>query len=128
MKNDEVNAYIHEHLMKEDEIVSRLQEQARGVGDYFDKNTGQLEIRRLVADGKGHLIKEQEKLPGGVRVKFYDAQAALVILAKYRKLLTDKTEIDIGDRLAAKMDKYASIADKIYADRSNPGEDSTNSA
>ena len=130
MRNAEVAAYIHEHLMKEDEIVSRLQEQARGAAGYFDPNTGQLEIRRLILDGKDHLIKKQKKDLGKVEIELYDAQAALIQLGKYRKLWTDKNEVDFGDRTLAKMEAMRKVADKIYAEpeSSSPGEDSKNSA
>jgi hypothetical protein len=128
MTKDDVTAYIRDHLMKPEEIIGRLNDQAHGVGEYFDLFTGELDIRRLIRDGKGHLIKKQKKDMGKVEVELYDAQTALTLLGKHHKLFTDKTEIDIGDRLAAKLDNYTKAAEKIYAESISAGEDSTNGA
>ena len=128
LSNTDILAYIREHQMKPEEILGRLEDQAQGAEGYFDYNTGQLEIRRLIADGKGHLIKKQKRTMTGVEVELYDAQRALELLGKHQKLFTDKTEIDIGDRLAAKLEAYTKAAEKIYAQPGSGRENSTDGA
>jgi len=84
-----------ELLMSSDEVLLRLAEQARA--DYSDYLTrwGEVDMDRLIADGKAHLIKGIKHTLHGMNVEFYDAQAALQLVGKSHKLFTEKVEHDI---------------------------------
>ncbi len=137
LKNVEIWNYIDANVMSAHEILGRLSEQARGSYAEFLQADGSVDFEGMKEAGKLHLIKRVKKYSsqsekGGYtessEVEFVDGQTALIHLGKHRKLFTDKTDVDIGDRLAAKLDKYNNLAEKIYAERSDTDEDHPNSA
>jgi phage terminase small subunit len=98
LKRAEVQAVIRERLrekaMGTDEVLARLAEQARGsLGDYLvvEGEEGKEEVRfdlvRLVKEGKGHLLRAVTV--NKVRIEFYNAQAALELLAKHQGLFRE---------------------------------------
>ena len=98
MKLAKVQAVIRERLQEKamgtDEVLARLAEQARGsLGDYLivEGEAGKEEVRfdlaKLVRDGKGHLLRAVTV--NKVRIEFYDAQAALGLLAKHQGLFRE---------------------------------------
>jgi hypothetical protein len=99
LKRAEVQAVIRERLqekaMGSDEVLARLAEQARGsVGDYLvvEGEEGKEQVRfdlvRLVKEGKGHLLRTVTV--NKVRIEFYNAQAALELLAKHQGLFREQ--------------------------------------
>jgi phage terminase small subunit len=81
-----------ELMMSADEALARLTEQARAAySTYFNEN-GDVDIARMVADGKGHLIKGKKPTRHGDVIEFHDAQTALLNVGKHHGLFTDKTE------------------------------------
>ena len=78
-------------LMSADEVLARLTEQGRAAyAEYFEAN-GSVNLEKLIADGKGHLIKKIKPTKEGLEVEFYDAQGALAMIAKARGL--DRIEV-----------------------------------
>lgn len=98
LKNVEIKTEIQrrmdEKAMSADEVLTRLAEQARGIpNELLDPSTGQLDIKKLVESGLGHLIKRDYKNAQGRVIELYDAQHALELLGKYHKLFTERQEI-----------------------------------
>jgi phage terminase small subunit len=94
-----VQARLEERAMETDEVLAQLAEQARGnLGDYLivEGEEGKEEVRfdlaRLVRDGKGHLLRAVTV--NKVRIEFYNAQAALGLLAKHQGLFREQKEQD----------------------------------
>jgi hypothetical protein len=91
LKRADVKGMIRERLAAEamatEEVLARLAEQARGnLGEFLviEEVDGREQVRfdwaRLVREGKGHLLRAVTM--NGARIEFYDAQAALLFLAK----------------------------------------------
>ena len=122
LKNAEIHAYIHDHQMKPEEVIGRLEEQGRSEYSQFINADGEVDIQAMKDAGKGHLIKGISYDRRGNRiVHFYDGQTALIYIGKHHKMFTDKTELDIGDKLAAKLNKFSDILEKIYAEPAGAG-------
>ncbi len=100
-----IKVALDERSMPPEEVLMRLTQQARGDhGNFwqFDHSGRRisLDLEALLEAGFGHLIKEYEvhELTGEItKLKFYDAQAALVHVGKYHKMFTDKTELSSPD-------------------------------
>lgn len=80
--------------MSANEILDRLAQHARGdISDYIN-DFGYLDFERLKKDGKAHLVKKYIISPTAkgmkVHVEAYDAQSALVQLAKAQGLFTER--------------------------------------
>jgi len=86
------------------EVLARLADQARGTLEDFIDDEGRVDIKQAREAGKLHLVKEyaveQERRGGDdewwevqkIKLKLYDAQAALVQLGRHHSLFTDKIE------------------------------------
>ena len=87
-----------------EEVLGRLGDQARGIGQYvrfhrtpLGKFETFLDMEALLADGKGHLIKSVKRTDkGDENIEVYDAQTALLNLGRHYKLFTDKTELGVS--------------------------------
>ncbi len=107
----EIERRIAEKAMTADEALIRIAEQARADYSQYFNTRGELEISRLIADGKGHLVKGVTYDKAGRRVfEFYDAQAALFKIGQHHRLFTERTEVDVTLR----VDGLAELLDKIY--------------
>jgi len=116
----EIQAYvqrrIREKAMGADEVLLRLGEQARGeVASYLD-TSGRVDLDRLLADGKGHLVKGTKwDRQGNLVVEFYDAQAALALLGRHHRLFVDQVNhmgevtVDIHDHRAELERRLSSL-------------------
>jgi phage terminase small subunit len=89
---EEIEIRIAEKTLDADEVLSRLGEHARADWSEYLNESGNLEIKRLIEDDKGHLIKGMKQTQWGRVIEFYDSQAALVHLGKHHGLFTDKLE------------------------------------
>ncbi len=96
-----IDEYFYAQEMAAGEVVARLSQQARAeYGEYlfYDEDTGDaaVDLRRLLAEGKGHLIKAigyAGKDADVQTVEFYDAFKALVQVGRYHGLFTDKQDV-----------------------------------
>lgn len=107
---------IREKAMGADEVLLRLGEQARGeVAGYLTAD-GEVDLERLLADGKGHLVKGTKRdRRGHLIVEFYDAQAALALLGRHHRLFVDQVNhmgevtVDIHDHRAELERRLSSL-------------------
>jgi len=118
----EVQAYIAERIaeraMTADEVLARLAEQARAEYAPYLLSSGTVDLERMLADGRGHLIKGIKWDRGGNRiVEFHDAQAALVHLGRHHKLFTDRTEEDVHVTLEGAREELERRIDQFMARR-----------
>lgn len=92
-----VEERINELAMTAGEVLLRLKEHARGDWSEYLDETGNLKIKKLIADGKGHLIKGMKQTQWGRVIEFYDSQAALVHIGKAHGIFVDRKEISGPD-------------------------------
>lgn len=87
-----ISQRLSESAMSADEVLMRLAEQARAEYSAYLLPDGTVDLPRMLADGKGHLIKGVKETQYGKNIEFYDGQAALVHIGKHHKLFTDSVE------------------------------------
>lgn len=98
MSNVDIQAHIQQRIrekaMGADEVLLRLGEQARGeVGRYIGAD-GRVDLERIIADGKQHLVKGTKwDRAGNLVVEFYDAQSALALIGRHHKLFIDQLQL-----------------------------------
>ena len=80
-----------EITMSADEVLARLTEQGRAAYSGYFTADGTVDLGKMISDGKGHLIKKVKPTQWGKEIEFYDAQAALALLAKANGL--DRIEV-----------------------------------
>lgn len=131
LDNVEVQAYIQrrirEKAMGADEVLLRLGEQARGeVGRYVAAD-GRVDLERIIADGKQHLIKGiKYDRHGRMMVEFYDAQAALALLGRHHRLFMDQVN-HTGEVTVDIHDHRAELERRLSGLVASAGEDSISS-
>ena len=111
---NEIARLMRDKAMQPDEILYRLSRQARAdMGDLLHPgySLGWIDLERARELGITHLIKEFKRdKDGGVTVKLYDAQAALVHLAKIHAMFTERLIVEdwhsqaIADIRAGRID------------------------
>lgn len=87
-----------EAAMPPEECLRRLAEQARGIGAYLRIGRGgtvRVDMTALLNDGLGHLVKGRKKTRYGEEIEFYDAQTALVQIAKHLKLFGEESGLNL---------------------------------
>lgn len=101
LTNGDIKALIQERLaakaLSADEVLTRLGEHARGGWSQYIRDTGThrpwLDIDQMREDGKLHLIKGfTVSENGNVKVEGYDAQSALVHIAKHLGMFKTRVE------------------------------------
>lgn len=99
-----VQMRIAETAMSADETLARLTRQARAEYAAYLRDDGTVDLKSLLKDGKGQLIRGVKWAPNGQPIiEFYDAQAALIQLGKAQGILTDRAEISIRDHAVEDM-------------------------
>lgn len=100
---EEVDRRYREECMGADEVLKRLADQAKGPGEYFgtlDSGRAYVDVEKLIADGKGHLIKSVKYTnKGACIVEFHDAQTALSQIGRHHELFTDRSKTDVNVNL-----------------------------
>lgn len=100
----EIKRRIAETVMSADEVLLRMAEQARASYSAYIRKGGTVDIVRMVADGKAHLIKSIKHGAKGKDIEFYDAFAALQLLGKHHDLFVDKLQIKLEKELEKMLD------------------------
>lgn len=97
LRNTEIANLIQTHIdattMGATEVLQRLGEQARAAYSAYLSPDGSVDLDRMLADGKGHLIKKIKPTKFGNEIEFYDAQTALISIGRHHKLFVDKQEV-----------------------------------
>ena len=118
---------IAERAMGADEVLLRLAEHARGdMADFLDISSMSfsVDLKKAHANGKTHLIKKVkmrtvtslskegvETETHDMEIELYDAQDALIALAKKHKLLTENRDITSNGESIVKLIKGVSFDD-----------------
>ena len=94
--DNEIKARLSELVMGADEALARLSEMARGEWGKYVKEDGALDITLLVQDGKGYLVKKVKETKDGREFEFYDAQRALVDIARAHGVFVERHDVTSG--------------------------------
>lgn len=127
-----ISARLADLTLTADEVLVRLAEQARGTAARYIEldhaGKPRLNLARMKADGKEHLIKSFEvNMRGVTRFEMYDAQSALALIGKHHRLFTDRVEevhtvdVDVKGRLAQLLDRLAASRGQGEADPESDG-------
>lgn len=101
MHHPEIKKAIDQHFaasaMTAGEVLALFAEQARAdYGEYMTVDSAKnpvVDVARLIADGKAHLIKSIKYTRNGVNVEFHDVHGAREIIARHTGVLDHgKTE------------------------------------
>jgi len=93
---DRISKRLQETTMSADEALTRLSEMARGEWGKYVTEQGDLDIIQLVQDGKGYLVKKVKETKDGKEFEFYDAQRALVDIARAHGVFVERHDVTSG--------------------------------
>jgi phage terminase small subunit len=88
----EISNRLRASAMSADEVLMRLGEHARSDYKEYLTENGKVDLERLLADDKGHLIKGIKLTKYGNQIEFYGADNALALIAKHHGLLVNRVE------------------------------------
>lgn len=128
MSNPDIRAAIDLRLqqttMQANEILKRLDQQGKNEAAAYIQPDGEVDLPRLIADGKSHLIKGiKYDRRGKMMVEFYDAQAALIQLGRAQRVFVDQVAVN-GQLDQVTVNVY--LPDNGRADLSNEGRNDAN--
>jgi len=114
----EIDEHLRAKIMTSEEILGRLTDQAKTDYNAYIKSDGSIDLPKLLADGKGHLIKGiRRDRDGDPIIDFYDGQKALSLMAKHRGLLNDKItniNVDLNSLTAEQLERVAAGEDPAH--------------
>ena len=91
---DKIEEQVKVKVMSADETLLRLSQLARCEYAEYLQADGGVDLKRMLADGKGHLIKKlRYDSNNNLTIEFYDAQQALVTIARCHGLFEDNVNI-----------------------------------
>jgi hypothetical protein len=103
-----IEAQLSEVSLESSEILERLSDHATSdIGDFLDiddDGNAKINWKKARAADKTKLVKRVRPTKEGLAFELHDAQNALVHLGKYRKLFTDRKEIERWDRTSIPME------------------------
>ena len=113
-----IDDFLRSRIMTSQEILKRLSEQACAEhGKYIDEN-GDVNLAKLRADDKMHLIKGTKRdRKNNLIVEFHDGQKALALMAKHRGLLSEKItniNVDLNSLTAEQLERVAAGEDPAH--------------
>lgn len=111
--SEEIQRRVDERAMSANEVLDRLAEQARASYNAYLTQDGTVDFARLIADGKGHLVKGIKDTAQGRNIEFHDAQTALLHIGKHHKLFTDKVEVEHSGSVEITADERARAAKEL---------------
>lgn len=110
---DEISKRLKEKHLSAEEVLYRLAEQAQADYSSYLLPNGTVDLAKLLADGKGHLIHKVKETKYGTEVEFYDAQTALLNVGKQHGLLNDRHVIEV--KVEKEIDSILSILEEILS-------------
>lgn len=112
-----ISARMEELVMDANEVLVRLSEIAKGEwARYIDEN-GEVQIDKMVADRKAHLITKISDTKYGRRYEFCDMLSALKDVAKIHSLFVDRTQnlnVDMSSLTTEQLERIANGEDPIH--------------
>ena len=87
---------IEEQVMSVNELLMRLAQQARAEYAAYIRPDGTFDLEGITREGRAHLIKSVKPTRYGLQIEFYDAQNALIQLARHQGLFTERIEANTG--------------------------------
>lgn len=107
---------LSEKAMAADEVLARLAEQARSnLADFVIFKDGELILNDREIRARGHLVKKLAITKYGPLIELYDAQTALIALAKRHGLLVDRSENRI-DFIEMTLDEWRQMQQERRSD------------
>jgi phage terminase small subunit len=113
----QIQKRISELVMKSDEVLNRLSQQASGtIADFIEPvgRTFLLNIEKLKE--LGHLVKKIRHTKYGVEIELYSSQRALELLGKHHQLFTEKIQIEVEQEIFNIMRELGLNLDDIKSD------------
>ncbi len=111
MRNPVIRGLIDKRLAEQSlssmEVLERLSQIARNAAADYIHEEGYVDLARMKADGKIHLVKGIKDTKYGKEIELFDPQAALGTLAKHHGLLRDQIEITTLGRVSKEMDEMS---------------------
>lgn len=115
---------LQQTTMQANEILKRLDQQGSNEAAAYIQPDGEVDLPRLIADGKSHLIKGiKYDRRGKMMVEFYDAQVALIQLGRAQRVFVDQVAVN-GQLDQVTVNVY--LPDNGRADLSNEGRNDAN--
>jgi len=90
---EEVARHFAASALSREEVLDRLGQIARAEYTDYLKPDGTIDLEKLLAESKGHLIKAIKETKYGKQIEFYDSQKALVDIGRHHALFIDKHEL-----------------------------------
>lgn len=115
----EIQRRVDERTLTANEVLVRLGEQARAEYSAYLMPEGMVDFARLIADGKGHLVKGIKETAQGRVIEFHDAQTALVTIGKHHKLWTD--QVQHSGSLDTTVKGYVNVSPDSWDKNKNDG-------
>ena len=107
---------LRESAMSADEVLARLAAIARADYSKYYNESGELDVVKLIADDKAHLIKSRYETKYGMRTEVYDSQRALETLAKHHGLLVERREVTGKDGGPIAIKGYRAVSPDEWPD------------
>lgn len=85
---------LRDRILSTEEILARLAEMGQSAHAEYIEKDGSVNIKRMVQDGKAHLIKGIKRTKHGDVYEFHDAKSALELHGKYYAMWKDRLEIE----------------------------------
>ena len=114
-----VDARYRQNVMSADELMSGITSIARAnIGDYIDDYgaLAGIDVKRLIADGHGHLIKGLRHTKTGTEILFHDKQKAQDQLLRFYGLVSD-VNVNVDNRHV----KVSYVVENRDSDGRQPG-------
>ena len=116
-----IKARLAEKAMAADEVLARLGDQARSsMADFLSigpRGAVKIDLKKAKEAGQLHLLHRYSKGKNGIAFELYDAQAALVQIAKLLGMYpAEKMDVNIHDVDAAIELELARVADRRQAE------------
>jgi phage terminase small subunit len=118
----EIERRLNERIMRSEEILFRLTQQAQSDMVDFVSLVGEgaseaarVDLLKAAKAGKLHLVKKIKETRYGLEVELYDKQAALVDLGKYRRLFQEyHLNIDLSTLSEEQLERIANGEDPVH--------------
>jgi phage terminase small subunit len=117
---EKISENLAERAMGADEVLARMSAMARGSAeDYLtidEYGHTSIDLPRMKAEGKMHLVKKYKVTKQSVELELYDAQSALLTLGKHHGLWVDKDTADWRKEIIALLKAERITPEQVRAE------------